>query len=410
MKQIVILGAGFGGITTALKLSSQIKKIEVEITIIDEQDYHLFTTNLYEVATAEEELTSITQLKKTITLPITEILHSHPVRFVKGRFKLIDPEKKQVNLEDGKSFNYDYLVVAAGSITDYFNIPGAEANSIPLKTLKDALKIRNQVEFLIQAHRLDTSKKLLRFVVAGGGYTGVEFVSELSNLVRMLSWKYGYPHEKLEIVVVEGTNQLIPGLSDRLSRDAYRRLEQLGVRVMLSSFITSVSDQFLDFKNGERLAYDLLVWSTGVKARALSFTIPPAKDKKGRCMTTPFLQTQTWPNIFVIGDMACVMNDQGIPAPSTAQDAVAQARYVAYAIVQQLQNKKSKPYSVLKHGFIVSIGGKWAILKVGHWYISGFLGYLVGQGAHLRYYASLVGWWQATKYVVFQMEIYTRND
>lgn len=410
MKQILILGAGFAGITAALNLSKQVSAQDAEIIIIDKEDYHLFTTNLYEVATAEEEMTSMGQLKKTITLPIKEVLNSGRVRLVKGTVKLIDQEKKQVSLEDGKNFSYDYLVIATGSVSDYFNIEGAENFSIPLKTLKDALKIRNQVEFAIQAHRLDTSKKLLRFVVAGGGYTGVEFVSELSNLVKILSWKYGYPPQKMEIVVVEGTSQLIPGLSDRLSRDAYKRLEELGVRVMLSSFIVKVTDGFLDFKNGERLAYDLLVWSAGVKARTMNFSKELALDKKGRILTTPFLQAQNWPNIFVTGDIACAMSAKGMPAPPTAQDAVHQGRYVARALAAQLANKKIGPYSVLKHGFIVSIGGKWAIMSVGFWYISGFLGYLIRQGANLRYYGSLVGWWQATKYVVFQMEIYSRND
>lgn len=412
MQHIVILGAGFGGIRTALQLDKEFRnKKDIQITIIDKHDYQLFHPSLYEIATAEEETTQTLPLKKSIAVPLADVYRGTKVEMLKGVFTQVDPIAKSVHLADGSKVNFDYLVLAQGSTTDYFGIPGAQERSFPLKTLKDALRIRNEISFTIQRHRMDVNKKNIRIIIAGGGYTGCEFAAELGNMLEVLAWKNNYPPEKIEVVVLEAMHQLIPGLDDRLSADAYNRLRSLGIRIQLSSMITKVEDGFVELANGEKEAFDMLVWTTGVKAQPISFvgeTQP--MDKKERLNTKTCLQLLNFQYIFALGDCACIFNEYGRPVPPTAQSAIHQAHYIAHAIVDCIAGREPAPYVPQAHGFIVTLGGKWAIVKWGNWYVKGFLGYLIRTGADFRYFYHLVGFMKAMRIVLLQTELYSRND
>ena len=360
------------------------------------------------MATAEEEMVSAAQLKKSIGVPIKEALPK-TVNFIQAEIKEIDPKNKSVSAA-GKKISYDYLVAAFGSVSDYFNIPGAEQFSLSLKSFSDALRLKNQVEFTMQAHRMDFNKPNLRVIVAGGGYSGVEFAAELAHEIKILAWKNQYPPEKIEICIVEAAPQLIPGFSARLSHDVLWKLKEQGVRVELSSMISAVDRSFVELADHEKIAYDVLVWTTGVRARSFPFTEQPNLDKKGRIITNKFLQSDKFENIFAIGDCACIINKDGRPAPPSAQDAIAQWRYLVNAMPLIIMNKRPKEYAGKAHGFIVTLGGKYAIVDYGNFYIKGFLAYLIRQGANFRYYMGVVGFWRALKYIVFQMEMFSRND
>ncbi len=421
MTNIVIVGGGFGGLGAALGLEKKFKgNKNIAITLIDKRDYHLFTPNLFEVASAEEELATISQMKKSISLPFAEILRGKNVRFFKSCLKHIDPAKKQLEL-DHKQINYDYLILALGSESNFFNIEGAQKYALALKDLPDALRIRNQIEFAIQAHKFDVSKKTVRLVMAGGGYTAVELVGELKGLADFLAWKNQYPREKIEIEIIEAANILMPGLSSRLSRDALGRLQELGVRVRLSSRISEVDEHFVGLMSGDRIAYDVLIWSTGIKACDCHMEVA-GLDKNGRLPVNEFFQVVSNGKIphfvrdgtgavFALGDMAAVLDGKGRPVPASAQDAQDQAKYLAYALPYIIKNQKPPlPYKNIKHGFIVNVGGKWAIMSYNGIYLTGWLAYFIDKLAHLRYYASLIGFYKALKCVIFEMEIYGRND
>jgi NADH dehydrogenase len=410
MTNIVIVGGGFGGLGAALGLEKKFQKNKnIAITLIDKRDYHLFTPNLYEVASSEEELVSLAQMKQSITLPFSEILRGKNIKFIKSGLKRVDPVKKQLEL-DHKQINYDYLILALGSRSDFFNVPGAEKFALVLKDLPDALRIRNQIEFAIQAHKFDMSKKTIRLVVAGGGYTGVELAGELKSLADFLAWKNQYPREKIEIEIIEGSNNLAGGAGGRLSRDAYGRMQELGVRVSLTARISEVDRHFVSLLTGEKIAYDVLLWTVGVRAADCPMEVS-GLDKKGRLPVNEFLQVRGYQNIFTLGDMACVTDKNGRAAAPSAQDAEDQAKYLVYALPFIIKNQKPPlPYKNKKHGFIVNIGGKWAIMNYNGIYLTGWLAYYIDKLAHLRYYTHLVGWYKAVKCVVFQMEIYGRNN
>ena len=411
MKNIVIVGAGFGGLQTALGLEKKFKNNkDITLTLIDKRDYHLFTPNLYEAATAEEELVSIEQIKKSITLPFSDILAGKKIKFIKAEVKSINPEDKQIILA-GKTIAYDYLVLALGSESDYFNIPGAKENSLTLKDLPDALRLRNAIDFAISSQRQDINKKNIRILLAGGGYTGLELAAELKGLVDFLAWKNSYPREKIEIAVIDGNSKLVQGFDDRLSEDAYERLQELGIRVHLSSRVSGVDANFIELLSGEKMAYDVLIWTAGVKGCAFHTTAEMALDRRGRLPVNKFFQVENHHNIFALGDLACVIGTNGKPVPGSAQDAIDQAEYLAYALPFLMQNKQPiKSYKNKEHGFIVSLGGKWAVISYGRFYFTGLIAYLADQFAHFSYYASIVGWWKALRCVVFQVEMYSRND
>lgn len=411
MVKIAIIGGGFGGLQTALKLEKKFRgNKNISLTLIDKREYHLFTPNLYEVATAGEELTTIGQIKKSITFPFKEILKGKNIQFVQGEVTMLDAQKKQIIL-GSKKLDYDYLVLALGSQSDFFNIPGAQENAMVLKDLPDALRIRNKIGFVMEAQRFELNKKNLHFVIAGGGYTGVELAGELKGLVDFLAWQNQYPREKVTIEMIEGNNKLIAGFDDRMSRDALGRLKELGVEVRLSERISAVDPHFISLLSGEKLAYDILFWSAGVKACHIHTSMEMPLDLRGRLHTNEFLQVKDFPNIFALGDMACIMGTDGRPVPSSAQDAEDQAKYVAYALPSIVQNKKPrKPYKNLKHGFIVNVGGKWAIMSYWGIYLTGFVAYAIDKLAHIRYYLSIVSLWKAIKCIVLQTEIYSRND
>jgi NADH dehydrogenase len=386
------------------------KDPSIQIVLVDKRDYHLFTPNLFEVATADEELTTIKQIKKSITLPFAEILAGKKIQFVQGECLSIDSAQKKVLLQ-GRTLPYDFLILSSGSESDYYGILGAKEFGLPLKTLPDALRIRNKIEFALQAKAMHFNKKNLSFIIAGGGYTGTEVAGELKGFLDFLAWKYQYPREKIEILVVEASSKLVEGFDDRLSHDTYNRLQELGVHVRISSRISKVDQNFIELMSGEKLAYDALIWTTGVKASVLNNDGIFAQDRKDRISVNEFLQVGAMENIMVIGDAACVFAKNGKLVPGTAQDAVDQGKYVAQALPYLMKNKKPPlPYKNKPHGYILSLGGKWAILDYNNFYVTGYFAYVAGVLAHLRYFASLIGIIKAIKLTWFDAELYSRND
>jgi NADH:ubiquinone reductase (H+-translocating) len=410
MKRIVIAGGGFAGISTALTLDKQLpRSAETEITLIDRHPYHLGHTYLYEVATSPEELTTLAQLRQSLAVPIVDILAGTRVKFQQATIKQVDPKQREITLEQGKLF-YDYLVLALGSSSNFYGIPGADRYSIPLKSIRDSFAIRNRIGFLLDTHRQDMTKDKIRIVVAGGGFAGVEIAAELKGLLDFLSWKEEFPRQKLQVMVVEGSSQLMPGLGEEVGRDVYLRLKDFGFEIMLNSLITNVEANSLEFKNGERLNYDCLIWTAGVKANQVPFTEEMAVDRGNRMVVNAMFQLESYPSVFVLGDEGCYMGTDGRPLPGTARQAIDQGKYAGYAIAQLLQNKKPRDYKCKNYGYIVPLGGKWAILKTQRFYLKGFFAYLARQLAWFHYFWTILGLRKAFKLAILENRLYGRND
>jgi NADH dehydrogenase len=410
MKKIVVVGAGFGGIACALELDKKFARSkDVSITLVDKQDYQLFYPNLYEVATSPEELTNIRDLKRSITVPVKEILRGSGVQFLRGEVQSIDEKNQKLNL-NGRVRTYDYLVTALGSTSNFFNTPGAAENALTLMSVSDALRIRNKIDFLLETHRLDVTKQNLRVVVVGGGFSGVEFAGELQGFLEFAAWKNNFPREKIETLIIEGAPRVLPGLDPAVSKVALQRLHRLGVRVLLSTMVMGVEPYFVNFKNGEKFEYDCLVWTAGVKAKTIPFAGEMQKDRTDRLMTDACLRLSGSETIFAVGDQACVMGKDGRPMPGTIRQALHQASYVADTIARKIRNQKTRPYECKSFGQIIPIGGKWAILKSGRLFIVGWLAYFIAWLVHLNYFSYILGAWRAIKLGLFEYSLYRKND
>jgi NADH dehydrogenase len=410
LTKIVIVGAGFAGLQAVLGLARRFGgNKSVSLTLVEKNDYHLFSPNLCEVAASEEEFTSIGQLKKSICLPIKEILSGFKINFVKGELNTVNPQAKKITVGI-KELEYDYLVLATGLVPDFLQVDGAKEYSLPLSSLPDALRIRNAIEFAVQVHRLDVEKKTLKFAIAGGGNIAVGLAGELSLLLDIIAWKNNYPREKLEIVVIETGSQLLSGSGGHLSQGALLKLNELKVQVKFYSRTVNVSRHLIEFINGERMEYNVLIWAAGVRATPLPAGLELTQKENGRIEVGEFLQAKGYYNIFVIGGLSYFLNDQNKAVPITPQNAIHQGKYLAYALPLILRNQRPISYHPCPKNFIVNIGKHWAILNIGRWYFKGSLAYLIGLLAHFNYYRSLVGFKKAFHYVFREVNLQREID
>lgn len=412
MKQIVIIGGGYAGINAALQARKRLHPSEAAITLIDCHPYHLAYTYLYEVATSLETEANLPELKESVTVPIADVIAGTDITFVQAEVTKIDQATNTIKLNSKTTpkITYDYLVAALGSNSNFYGIPGAEEHAVPLKSVHDSFAIRNRIQFLVDAHREDMIKPLLRIAVAGGGFAGVEIAAELKGLLDFLAKDNNYPREKLEVRIIEGANQLMPGLGERVGKAVYNRLKKLGTEIQLDSLITKVDEKFMEFNTGERLEYDCIIWTAGIKARLAPFTEPLETDRGGRIITDITLHPAKFNNIFIAGDLVSVPDQLGKPVPATARHAIDQGKYIGKALASLVQGQTPPPYAPKILGYIVPLGGKWAIFKTPRFYMAGFLPYVFRQIAMFHYFYTIIGLSKAFKLSFLENKLYSRND
>jgi NADH dehydrogenase len=199
-------------------------------------------------------------------------------------------------------------------------------------------------------------------------------------------------------------------MGNRISKDIYQRLRELDVDIALQTMITEVKADTLTFNNGEVVHYDCLVWTAGVAANAVTFTSELRQAKGGRIMADHTCLASPYSNIFVVGDQCCFMDPHGNPLPGTAQQAMDQGKYVAYAINKLLQNKKPAEYKCKEFPFLITLGGKYAIMASKHFYIKGYLAYLIREFAWFRYFFEILGFSRALQLSYLENKLYVRND
>jgi NADH dehydrogenase len=389
--KIVILGAGRAGLAAALCLEKRFQNYQdIAITLVDRHDYHLLNDKLFGVATSDEELADIQKLKSATVLPIREVFSGKAVKFVQGEVLEIDARKNRVHLHR-HWLEYDYLVLALGDVPNFSSAKGAQEYGLPLRSLADALRIRNALGFLVETRRLRQSQSPIRIAVAGGGEKGVEFAAELKNCLDFLAWKNGFPKEDLEIAVYEAQLRLLPRFDYRLSQSAFWRLKQLGVGVELEKKVISVDRHFLVFQNGEKIQYDMLVWTAGsVPAKTAILQGHFLKAASGDLLVNEHLQLKDNPNIFVIGRQAGI--------ESAAYNPGQQAEYLAYALPRFVRNRRPMAYQPKRPSLILKIGPRWAIADLSFGSFTGYFGYFICQLSHFNYLCRLLGFRKALKF------------
>lgn len=382
--KVLIIGGGFGGINVAKMLG----RTKMELTLIDKKNHHLFQPLLYQVASAALS-------PADIATPLREILRSQKnTTVLMGEVQNIDKDKKQVKMTNGDLIGYDYLVVAVGARHSYFGNEQWSEFAPGLKTLSDALSIREKILTSFEkAERLDSIKeaeKYLNFVIIGGGPTGVEMAGSIAEIAHKTMFKNfrRINPSKSKIFLIEGTDRVLPPYPENLSYRAQRDLENMGVKVLTGKLVTNVNadgvqigDEFIESKN--------VIWAAGNQASPLLKTLAVPLDRQGRVEVNPDLTIKDHPEIFVIGDAANTSDKKGRPLPGIAPVAIQQARYVGKIIKKQLPADLRKPFKYFDKGSMATIGTNHAVGFFGKVKFTGFIAWLAWGLIHVAY---LVGY------------------
>jgi NADH dehydrogenase len=411
---IVVLGAGFGGLRAAILLAKKIRrsKIAAEIILIDRNNYHTYTPSLYEIATTSKETANYLRLKEIAAFPVADLIKKLPIRFIQDEVLALNFNEGKILCAGGAELKFDYLLLAPGSETNYFNIPGLKENALSLKTFIDAVKIRDAIWELAPLDRC------LEIIIGGGGSTGVELAGEIQGWMADL--RAAYKNCRAAVKIVEAAPAILPGFSAKVIRQVQRRLKKLNIETINNEIIADTEKEAINLKSGKKLAYDLLIWAGGVKAPDLIAKSPFKTEPRGRAAVigemvcipqTPDLKLAS--KIYAIGDAVCFYDsksDKPIIA-GAARAALIQAKIAAYNIICDLTGKKEyKKYRLAEYPYIIPVGGKYAVAKIGPLVISGFLGWLIKGLVELNYLLSIMPVWQALKIWLKGLRIFIQND
>ena len=385
--RVVIVGGGFGGLNAAQSL----RRAPVEVTLIDRRNYHLFQPLLYQVATGGLS-------PANIATPLRTILERQAnARVLLGEVCDFGLEAQRVILTDGE-VPYDSLIVAAGAGPFYFGHDAWQPLAPSLKCVEDATDIRRRVFLAFEAAERATDpariEPWLTFVVVGGGPTGVELAGALAEIAR-----HTLRHEfrsintsDARILLLEGTERVLPAYPPELSAKAERQLNELGVAVRTRTMMTDINPERLTLKSGDRteeLSARTVIWAAGVKASPLGSALARAAgietDRSGRVPVEPDLSVPGRADVFVIGDLAHFSHPDGDPLPGIAPVAMQQGRYVSRLIQQRLRGRSEPPFRYRDRGTMATIGRNRAVAEIRRWGFSGYLAWLLWLFVHLFY-------------------------
>ncbi|HMR55488.1 MAG TPA: FAD-dependent oxidoreductase [Candidatus Doudnabacteria bacterium] len=404
-KQIIVIGAGFGGVRVALNLA---KNQDFSVTIIDQFPHHSVHGQLYEVATSPTELTMMPELKRSVELPLSQIFHNSPVKIVTAKVADINFNSKTVTAN--KNYSYDYLVCALGSQPNFFSIPGANEHALHFSSGYDALKIRGEIESTIAVAKSDIRKKDIRIVVAGGGVAGVEVAAELQGMLNYLAWRENYPRHKIITSIIDRSETILSMFPKEVQEIANQRLEELGVVLDTGVSIESISKQELQTNRGVK-EFDILIWAAGVRANPLPTTESILVKKGDRVEVDAQFRLVGHKEVFVLGDQCARIEDGGSnPLPGTASQAIRQANYVASAINALAQNQQPQLFACQSLPYLIPLGPKWAIFYSNKKIVKGYFGYLIRQMVWLKYYISILGFAKGLHWLLRTSELFKRND
>ena len=373
--RVVVVGAGFAGLTAARALGGA----PVSITVIDRRNFHLFQPLLYQVAAAALN-------PSDIAFPIRSVLRGqrNVERVVLGTVTSIHADTRQVELDDGTLISYDTLIVATGAAHSYFGNDAWAPFAPGLKTVEDALEMRRRV--LLAFERAERSPQdiaeLLTFVVVGAGPTGVELAGALVEIaVDAMKGEFDLIEPAAaRVVLVEAGEAVLPPYPESLQRSARRQLEEMGVEVRTGSLVTAVDDHGVTLSSGERIAAATVLWAAGVQASPLVAMLPVETDRAGRARVSPDLTIPGHPEIFVLGDAALV---DGGAVPGVAPAAMQQGRHAARALRARLAGETPPPFRYRNKGSLATIGRARAVAHFPGLRFSGFLAWAAWLAIHI---------------------------
>ncbi|WP_309122197.1 NAD(P)/FAD-dependent oxidoreductase [Paenibacillus sp.] len=384
-KKIVILGAGYGGLLSALSARKHLSASEAQITVINKYDSHQIITELHRLAAGNVS-------EKAVALPLSKLFKGKAIDVKIGSVQAVDPAGKKVSLADGSSYDYDTLVLALGSETNYFGIPGLQENSLTLKSAAEANRIFAHVKGKLRAYRVSKNKADATFVIGGGGLTGVELVGELADELPGYCREAGVDFNDVSLYLVEAMPTILPMFSPELIQRAVTSLEQRGVQFLTSLPITEVNGGVVTLKDGRTIETGTLVWTGGVQGHALVANCG-IEVNRGRASVNEYLQSVSHPDVFLAGDCAVVFGPEGRPYPPTAQLAWQMGELVGANIAATYNGGSLQTFHPVFSGTLASLGRKDGIGSIGEHGIElkGAPASLMKKASNARYLSHIEG-------------------
>ena len=417
MRNVVILGGGFGGIRVALDLRRKLSTKEAAVTLIDRNSYHLFLPALYEIGSAygiEPDRYNI-KLRKAVCVPYPDIFENTGVNFIQAEVSHVDLSKKEITTNGDKVLSYDHLVFALGSETDTFNVPGADEYAFKFKTIDEALFVNRRILELYQKAAQGRHTLPIKFIIAGAGFNGIELAAELACCVDNIKNACKLHKNCVSIEIIEATPQILPMISEKERAIIRTRLESLGIKIVENAPIKEVGPNFIKIGNeGKMFFADIIIWTAG--ARASSFLKKVAGlhlDTRGRLEVNNYMRADCVEHVWALGDNA-VFIDVGTkkPVPGLAYVAVDQAKIVAENIKRAIRGPSAlREYQPFYELWIAPVGGKFAVAHLGKSLtFFGFWGWLLRMIVDFRYFLGVLPLSKAL--TIFEKEVYTftKND
>ena len=409
-KKIVVAGAGYAGVLIAKKLSKKIKKqkltSKVEVTLIDKNPFHTMLTELHEVAAWRVE-------EDSIKISLERVFAGRDVNIVMDTISGINRDDKVVSCENG-TYEYDYLVLATGSKPMFFGVEGAEEHAFTLWSYDDAVRLREHIMNMFRRACCETDEEkkraLLTFVVVGCGFTGTEMAGELAELVPSLCERFEINPSSVTMINTDVLDKVCPILPDKLGNKVKRRLEKMGVNVLLSANTTAIGSDYFEYEAGgttRRVHSNTIIWTAGIEAadvaKAASDTL--GVSKRGRIQTDDFLRAQNDPNVYIAGDnMYYIPEGETEPVPQMVENCEACAKVIAHNLMCDVAEKgERKKYSPKFHGVMVCVGGRYGVAHVGmpgkFFALPSFFAMLSKHFINILYFFEVLGWNKVFSYL-----------
>jgi len=383
-KEVVILGAGFGGVLAAQTARKYLSKDEARITVVNQFPTHQIITELHRLAGG-------TISEKAISFPLAKVFKGLDIDVKIAKVTSFDVNRKKVELDTGESLSYDLLVVALGSQTGYFGIPGLEENSMVLKSVNDANRIRRHIEERLQEYAKTRNEADATIVIGGGGLTGVELVGEIVDHFPKVAEKYGIDFFKeVKVKLIEALPKILPVFPDNLIDYATKSLEKRGVEFITATPVTAVEGNVIYLKDREPIVANTFVWTGGVAALPIVGESGLACDR-GKALINDYLQSTSHPEVFVVGDASVHIAAPGARptyAP-TAQVAWQQGETAGYNLFAAVKGYELKKFEFRNSGTLGSLGRKDAIGVIGakNIHLVGLPAILMKEASNIRYMA-----------------------
>lgn len=420
-KNIVIIGGGFCGLIAAKKLAQKLnadsnKKQEYQVVLINNTDVHVYHSDLYEISAAyNKKITRacLSALEDSVCIKIHETTDKYNINFMKEVVQSIDPNKKEVLLKNGKSVPYEYLVVAAGSVTNYYDIPGLEEHSFPLKNLQNALALNCHIDQFFHDQWEKKKEGNVSIVIGGGGATGVEYACEIVGYIKKLSSKYHFDPGTVTIKIIDGDGQFL-GLGEKTSNIAKKRLKKLGIKP-IKAYIKECKKGDILIENKETqeerlIPADILIWTGGIKVNPLLSSFKK-RTKRGELEADKTLQSPHYENVYVGGDNASIIDPKtNKPVPKMGQFAFQEGSLIAHNIWASINGKQQKTFTPLNKGYIVPLGKKTYLYNKGNFTMVGIVPYIMRRVHDILYFAHFMPLTKAIKRIFKKEQIFIQND